>query len=308
MTSKQKRRRAPSLYALIGVIALTAVGIGLFVWGPINPNVSVNTSEHHASAGDWMSAMFGVGGSFGTGQSVGPDGRAQSDLVLTNQSFASVELLSVRATSLGNRTSQSVVPTIVATSGVPATLRHSTPHRVSVTVDARNACFAHHGGTVRYQLLIEARTASGVHRSIGSDGSQSVTCTPDALPAAGPGPRNAAAARTEIGRAFATAYDFTASSSARRISVDDPTGLDAAVTQVASGLYRDLALSTEPRIIKIVFTAPTRAAVLYDLSGVPVSMGAGRIGHVRLVDGRWKITRGTVCADLALAGVHCPPR
>lgn len=46
--------------------------------------------------------------------------------------------------------------------------------------------------------------------------------------------------------------------------------------------------------------------MLYGLGGGTGSIGAGRVGEARLVDGRWKVTRATVCADLALAQVRCP--
>lgn len=34
----------------------------------------------------------------------------------------------------------------------------------------------------------------------------------------------------------------------------------------------------------------------------------GRIGNAVLVDGRWKVARSTLCRDLDLAPVTCPPR
>lgn len=311
MSRSSTPRRPPTMYALIGVSVLAILGVALFVWGPINPNVSVDTQTRDATVADWLAALTGNAGSFGSGQSIGPDGRAQASLVVTNHSIAPVELVSIRTAAnrigVDNRSRGTLAPSIVRSVGVPVKLAHGSDGHVSVTVDARKACLANHGGTVNFQILIEARTASGIVRTIGGNGQQSVTCSAESLPAPGPGPANPASARAAISRAFDDAYDYAGSPQRRRAAVDDPAGLDGPVGQISSGPYAAIAKSIRVRIIEVVFTRPDRAAVLYDLTGVPGSIGAGRIGHARYVDGRWKVTRATVCADLSLGEVHCPP-
>lgn len=304
MSRPAQSRRSPALYALMVVTALTAIGIGLFVWGPINPNLSVNSSEGQASVTDWIGPLLGYRGSSGSGQSVGPDGRAVTELVITNHSFAAVELETVRVAA--DDRSPGVLPTIVKTINVPATLSHGADRHVIVTVDARKACVANHGGTVNYQLLVDAKTASGLVRTIGQNGRQSVTCSAESLPSPGPGPADPTAARVAIEKAFTGAYDFSAPADVRHQRIDDSTGLEAAVAEVRSGPYGGIAKSAGIHIVEMVFTSPTRALALYDLTGVPDMFGAGRIGEAHLVDGRWKVTRATVCADLALAQVSCP--
>lgn len=303
-----RRRRPPTRYALALVTLLSLVGIGLFVWGPVNPNLVVNTSTGPGSTSDWLGAFFGFSGSSTSGQSVGADGRARTDFTVTNRSFAPVDLVAVRAVAVDwSVGGPGRTPVIVTTSGIPATLGHGERGAVVVTVDAGGACLANHGGTVDYQLLVSARTASGVIRTIGRNDRHSITCSARALPEPGPGPSDPDQARHRVSRAFDTAYRFSAPASQRRSAVDDPSGLDAAVAEVMAGPYAGMAKTSGVHIVEVVFTSPSQAAVLYDLTGVPAPFGTGRIGHARLVDGRWKVTRATVCADLTLAEAHCPP-
>ena len=64
--------------------------------------------------------------------------------------------------------------------------------------------------------------------------------------------------------------------------------------------------SVSAKVDRIVFTSPTSASVAYDLLVDGSQTFATRVGHARFVGGRWKVTRATVCADLALANVTCP--
>jgi hypothetical protein len=57
------------------------------------------------------------------------------------------------------------------------------------------------------------------------------------------------------------------------------------------------------------FLSPTEAAVRYAilLPDYSVPEFPNRIGRVVLIDGVWRITRDTLCADLALGGGDCGP-
>ncbi len=59
--------------------------------------------------------------------------------------------------------------------------------------------------------------------------------------------------------------------------------------------------------LEIVFTAPDRATVRYDLvsDNPDVPAPGERTGEAVLVDGVWKVSVETSCADLALAGIEC---
>ncbi len=300
-----QRRCPPSLDALAIVVTLTILGAGLFVWGPINPNVVVaDQPDGEGFADVWLGALVGSSGSRTSGRSVGSDGRTTVDLFVTNHSFAPFDLTAVRIEAIdGDR---APAPTIRTVHGVPATVGHDVSAPVSVTVDARTTCATHAEATFR--VLFEARTASGIVRTIAADGTQSITCDADVLPAPGPGPADPDAAGAGIERAFAVAYDFDASPEQRRAHVEDAEGLDAVVVEAMAGPYGGLVEQVAPRMVEIVFTSPTQATVLYDLSEGVGPLGVGRVGEARFVDGRWKVTRDTVCGDLALAEATCPPR
>lgn len=59
--------------------------------------------------------------------------------------------------------------------------------------------------------------------------------------------------------------------------------------------------------LEIVFTAPDRATVRYDIrSDDPDIPSPGqRLGEAVLIDGTWKVSIETSCADIALAGIEC---
>jgi hypothetical protein len=57
----------------------------------------------------------------------------------------------------------------------------------------------------------------------------------------------------------------------------------------------------------IVFLSATRAAVAYDIEIPGYSNFTGRFGESVLIDGKWKVTRATLCHDISLAGVNCSP-
>lgn len=305
MNNVEKRRRPPSLYALIGVIALMTLGVGLFVLGPVNPNITVAGAERPTKhgAGVRTDALLGTGGSFGSGQSVDSRGRLVLDLEVTNHSLLPVDVLGVRTESIGR--AFATPPVAESVGGLPASLGRGGTATASITLDARTACTPQRRNDAAFQVVFRVRTAAGIDREVPEPGSRWVSCDADTLPTPGPGPDAPDAARGDVARAFGVAYDFAASPTARRASIDDASGLDPVVEDVMSGPYAAIAARIAPRIVEIVFTSPSSAAVLYDLGGETGSIGAGRVGEARLVDGRWKVTRATVCADLALAQVDC---
>lgn len=305
MNSVEGRRRRPSLYALIGVVVLTVIGVALFVWGALAPNVTIAGPEGSVKHGTgvWTDAFLGFGGSTTSSWSTDSDGRRRLDLDVTNHSFAPVELLGVTVESIGH--DEPHPPSLEAVEGLPTKVRHGDTATVPVTLDARASCTDSHGDEPEFQIVFEVRTASGLRRHLREDDRRSLTCDEGTLPAPGPGPAEPVAARTEITRAFAVAYDFAAPPDARRAAVEDPAGLEPVVERVMDGPYAAIAAQVTPHIVEVVFTSPTSAAVLYDMDGIGPNI-SGRVGEARFVDDHWKITRDTVCADLALAEVHCP--
>ena len=57
---------------------------------------------------------------------------------------------------------------------------------------------------------------------------------------------------------------------------------------------------------ELVFVDAANAVFRYTLD-TPNATFSDQLGRARLVDGVWKITRGTLCQDLSHGGGTCPP-
>jgi hypothetical protein len=143
-----------------------------------------------------------------------------------------------------------------------------------------------------------------------SGGEQSAECFgPQQLPPPGDEqPADPAAARAEIERLFGVRFaDRT--DEERLANLDDPTGMREVYEQMRNGPYAQQVLGSRPVFQDLVFLSATRAVVQYDteIPGYPPDAFGQQFGEVVFVDGRWKITRESVCRDVQLAGVSCPP-
>ena len=163
-----RRQRPPSLYALGIVATAILAGVGLFMWGPINPNVEANASQ------GWVANVLGVHATFGDSQSVGSDGMVTTDLELVNRSLAPVRLTGVHLDVAA--TGHAATPTIARKRGVPGILVRGEPVSVVVTVDVRAWCTSHPGQRLSYRVVVDARTSWGVSRAVGGNGTQWVSC------------------------------------------------------------------------------------------------------------------------------------
>ncbi|MEM1334007.1 MAG: hypothetical protein AAGG08_11155, partial [Actinomycetota bacterium] len=111
----------------------------------------------------------------------------------------------------------------------------------------------------------------------------------------------------------------------RRVPVSEETSLLDDATGVAEAADR-LGGIADGAIAEggaVVFVTPAEAWFEYDLLLPVVGVGQGdpsvdgddasfasygvRIGRAVLVDGTWRVTRGTMCDLLAFAGVACEP-
>lgn len=140
----------------------------------------------------------------------------------------------------------------------------------------------------------------------GSDSARD--CTPR-LPEPGPQPADVAAAKQAVVDAFNRVYDFSTPAADRAAYVDDPSDLDVAMRSVLNGGFADAVKAAKWHLGDLVFTSPTTAVVTYDITIPPgsgeQSLVTGRFGEARFVDGRWKVTRNTLCSDLGMAGGSC---
>lgn len=122
----------------------------------------------------------------------------------------------------------------------------------------------------------------------------------------GNAPQNPAAAKQEIIRAFEAwgAVATLEQVEANLKLIDDPRGVLFAAGQAQQNFPDEVANDTY-RVSDVRFVSPTEAAVTYDivLRGSPLY--TGQIGHAVLKEGTWRLTRTTVCGDLALAGGDC---
>ena len=88
--------------------------------------------------------------------------------------------------------------------------------------------------------------------------------------------------------------------------LDDDTGVAAAIEVARAGDYADAVATAEYTIEDFVFTSPTEAWFRYSIS-TGTSFFGQRYGTAHLIDGSWRISRGVICQDLALAGAPCEP-
>jgi hypothetical protein len=300
------RRSSPARYALGLVVLLVAVGYGVRLWGPLNPAIAMSVSG-----------------------STSPDaGAAPSTHVtvwLSNNSHSAVTILRARVEQpTGHRNGTTTrLPRIVSTTVTPPGATRAGPlpavlgpgQQTNVQLALRvPPCPAHPdplAGT-SYEVAVVVRTSSGRLKTVRSGPSGLISESADdcahlaALPSPGVQPAHPAAARLDVAHAFRVVYSFGQPPAARRALIDVPAGLDAPSAAAASGPYATNVTSVSAKVDRIVFTRPTTAAVAYDLLVDGSQTFATRVGHARFVGGRWKVTRATVCADLALANVTCP--
>jgi len=86
-------------------------------------------------------------------------------------------------------------------------------------------------------------------------------------------------------------------------------GRSAIDLNVASALKAQPDLETlltegDARITDLVFISPIEAFFFYDLDA-PYGPVTFRFGRARLVDGSWRITRGTYCQEITQYGAFC---
>lgn len=126
------------------------------------------------------------------------------------------------------------------------------------------------------------------------------------LPEPGEQPADPDAARTAIEQRFASLYGDGATEEMRRDMLDDPSGIEDVVDQLVENGFGEEAATSGVTVEDLVFVSPTEAVFSYRLDASGIDWGL-QYGRAKFVDGRWKITRGTLCQDLEKAGAVCPP-
>jgi hypothetical protein len=132
---------------------------------------------------------------------------------------------------------------------------------------------------------------------------------PPALPPAGEQPADTAAAEAEVRVAWDVVHTYDPANIDQRLALlDDATGVEQAWEAIGDGEYAEAARTSTTTIRELVFTSPTEAWFRYDL-GTSITDFPNRYGVAVLGDdGAWRITRASVCQDIALApGFGCLP-
>jgi hypothetical protein len=291
------------LAALAVVVALVAAGWLLHWWGPLNPRI-----------GAWASTST-VSGS--------PD--VEATVRLTNESLTELTITDGRLTSTDGTAGGSspevtgalLFPVEFHEGGeswsgwdedgtpLPAVLEPGETAVLRITVATSPCQPDASSSTGPLQVVIGVRSAWGreTTRTYPGGGSMSVPC-PFTLPPETSAPADRHAAVTEIQDAFRTAYDSSLDQATREAPIDDPRGLAEAAAEAMAGPFAAEAVSARPTVAEVSFDRPGHATVVYDLGHGSVR---NRVGEAVLVGGAWKVTRATVCADLALAAATCPP-
>ena len=273
--SDWRRDRRPVIVAVVVVTVALGLCWLLRWWGPINPAVSAQSSPITATDSD---------------QAV--------EIRLTNGSLAAVEVVSVE---LKLSAPQDAV--LMPAEPKPGTTFPVVPGRgdAIVVVEPPRCPPGTSDMEGNYDGVVEARTSSGRIMSIPVQSSDSVGCR-RSLPAPGTQPSDPEAPAKVIA-AFAKVYGGTAGDLTRLEAIDDPRGVADATNAALAGPYGGIVQNARAEVAEITFDRPDHAWVAYSLTGSPLG---SRKGEAVLVDGRWKVTRSTVCTDLASAMTPCP--
>jgi hypothetical protein len=279
--------------AVAGVLCLALAGLHWL--GPINPAVSA-TALTTVSDGPY------------------PD-RAEVTVLVENGSALPVEVVAVRTDLLGPELPSGPASAIVRieSSGSavtePWTLPGQRSAALAVTVQGPpcGATAADPLSEVLVPLVVEIETVAGRRQLLptGSPSTTTLHCRFD-LPT-GPGPADPAAARAAVEDAFRVVYGGPADPATKATRIDRPEGLDAPGEQAAHGPYATEVARVRPVLQDLGYDRPDHAVLRYQLRDDTGSFVRDRRrGEAVFVDGTWKLTRETVCADLALAQARCP--
>jgi len=117
-------------------------------------------------------------------------------------------------------------------------------------------------------------------------------------------PEDPDGARRQVEEALTTVFSGANPREVRLSALDDPSNMDQAMDEVRER-YPEASTTSEPEMAELVFTDAGNASFLFRLRYVGAPLLPARIGTARLVDGRWMISRSTLCDVLSAAGSTC---
>jgi hypothetical protein len=133
------------------------------------------------------------------------------------------------------------------------------------------------------------------------------TTAPTLPPPSGEEPADPDAARAAIVEAYTTATDGSLTVAERRAYIEDSDELGPYLDRAAAP-YLGILEHQTVSLGDIVFLDAERATLVYTLSFGGRMASQTDVGYAVVDDGRWKVSRETVCALILRAGVTCPPR
>ena len=133
------------------------------------------------------------------------------------------------------------------------------------------------------------------------------TTAPTLPPPSGEEPADPEAAREAIVEAYTTATDGSLTVAERRAYIEDSDELGPYLDRAAAP-YLGILEHQTVTLGDIVFLDAERATLVYTLSFDARMAPQTDVGYAVVDDGRWKVSRETVCALILRAGVTCPPR
>lgn len=130
---------------------------------------------------------------------------------------------------------------------------------------------------------------------------------PPQLPDPGEQPADAEAAEAAVRAALDDLFSAPVEEGREFFDLlDDASGIDLGVADQMENHadLETLLTKGDATITDLVFISPIEAFYFYDLE-TPLAPVINRFGRARVVDGVWKITRGTFCQEILNYGVFC---
>ena len=93
--------------------------------------------------------------------------------------------------------------------------------------------------------------------------------------------------------------------SVRTAAIADPTGLPELWAQNRQGPYKDQIAASVITLDGVVFASTDKGVLPVPLGYARIFVYGPRFGEADLVDGTWKLSRASMCQDIALTGAGC---
>jgi hypothetical protein len=286
-------QRRPVLRATLVVLVVTLAGWGLHWWGPLNPEVQISSTGHELEPRS-MALTF----------------------MATNAAIAPVEITGVAIVPDRTFTNGGILPAATASRGalgnaigptigqaLPLTIPgggHALVNTELVAPDCRPGL-----PFQPFVVVVQVRTLAGRTMDIVDPTRVTGSCG-ELLPTGTP-PSDPGLSEQAVREAYTLVYDSATPGTTKGDLIDDPHGLDLAVGS-ATPTAAETISTTRATVSEVSFDRPDHAWVRYDLTGPSVPGGRyGSIGEAVRVAGTWKVSRASICRDLGLTGVSCPP-